>query len=86
MKKSMLLVVTVLISISVFAQKVKNEPVKKAVENKKTTSNKIEHIVKEGDTLESISKKYKTSVAKLKKDNKKKSNFLKIGEKIEIYK
>lgn len=68
------------------AQKVKNEPVKKAVENKKTTSNKIEHIVKEGDTLESISKKYKTSVAKLKKDNKKKSNFLKIGEKIEIYK
>ncbi|MCG3650880.1 transglycosylase SLT domain-containing protein [Aliarcobacter butzleri] len=68
------------------AQKVKNEPVKKAVENKKTTSNKIEHIVKEGDTLESISKKYKISVAKLKKDNKKKSNFLKIGEKIEIYK
>ncbi|RZV14911.1 lytic transglycosylase domain-containing protein [Aliarcobacter butzleri] len=68
------------------AQKVKNEPLKKAVENKKTTSNKIEHIVKEGDTLESISKKYKTSVAKLKKGNKKKSNFLKIGEKIEIYK
>jgi membrane-bound lytic murein transglycosylase D len=60
--------------------------IKKAVENKKTTSNKIEHIVKEGDTLESISKKYKTNVAKLKKDNKKKSNFLKIGEKIEIYK
>ncbi|MFW2590732.1 transglycosylase SLT domain-containing protein [Aliarcobacter butzleri] len=68
------------------AQKVKNEPVKKAVENKKTTSNRVKHIVKEGDTLESISKKYKTSVAKLKIDNKKKSNFLKIGEKIEIYK
>lgn len=68
------------------SSKAKNEPSKKAVENKKIASNRISYIVKEGDTLDSISKKYKVSVKKLKKDNRKKSNLLKIGEKIEIYK
>ncbi len=53
---------------------------KKQVENNKQTI----YYVKKGDTLESIAKKYKVNLKKLKDDNNKKSNSLKIGEKIEI--
>jgi membrane-bound lytic murein transglycosylase D len=42
--------------------------------------------VKSGDTLDRIALKYKISLKKIKKDNKLKSNVIKIGDKIEIYK
>ncbi|AXX90055.1 lytic transglycosylase [Arcobacter suis] len=57
----------------------------KVVEVKKTNK-AIIHIVKKGDSLESISKKYKVDLKKLKSDNNKKSNLINIGDKIEIYK
>lgn len=62
---------------------------KKVIENKKVIekSNKpIVYFIKKGDSLESIAKKYNVNLKKLKSDNNKKSNSLKIGEKIEIYK
>ncbi|MDD2292044.1 MAG: transglycosylase SLT domain-containing protein [Aliarcobacter sp.] len=59
-----------------------NKVVKKEIKNNKS----IVHSVKKGDTLESIAKKYNVNLKKLKSDNNKKSNSLKIGEKIEIYK
>ena len=46
----------------------------------------IIHTIKKGDSLESIAKKYKVSIDKIKIDKTKKSNLLKIGDKIEIYK
>lgn len=52
---------------------------KKQVDNKQTI-----YYIKKGDSLESIAKKYNVSLKKLKSDNNKKSNSLKIGEKIEI--
>lgn len=67
-----------------------NINVSKVVETKK--NNKINkekpliYIIKKGDSLESIAKKHKVSIKKLKIVNNKKSNLLKIGEKIEIYK
>ena len=57
----------------------------KVIEVKKTNK-AIIHIVKKGDSLESISKKYKVDLKKLKSDNNKKSNLINIGDKIEIYK
>ncbi len=68
-----------------------NENVKqnKAVEVKKEVKKAdkpIIHIVKKGDSFETISKKYKVDLNKLKNDNNKKSNLIKIGDKIEIYK
>ncbi len=62
-----------------------NTKQKKVVEVKKTNK-AIIHIVKKGDSLESISKKYKVDLKKLKSDNNKKSNLINIGDKIEIYK
>lgn len=53
---------------------------KKQVDNNKQTI----YYIKKGDSLESIAKKYNVSLKKLKSDNNKKSNSLKIGEKIEI--
>ena len=67
-----------------------NINVSKVVETKK--NNKINkekpliYIIKKGDSLESIAKKHKVSIKKLKIVNNKKSNLLKIGDKIEIYK
>ena len=60
----------------------------KIVETKKTniTNKPIIYIIKKGDSFESISKKYKVNLKKLKSDNNKKSNLIKIGDKIEIYK
>ncbi|WP_418185845.1 transglycosylase SLT domain-containing protein [Aliarcobacter vitoriensis] len=66
----------------VVSKDTKQEVAKKSL----SKANKTIHIVKQGDTLEAISKKYKVSVKKIKSDNKKKTNMLKIGEKIEIYK
>jgi membrane-bound lytic murein transglycosylase D len=65
----------------------KNKDEKKIVENTKKVKKKpLIYIVKKGDSFESIAKKYKTSVKKLKVDNKKKTNLINIGDKIEIYK
>lgn len=43
------------------------------------------HVVKKGETLVSIAKKYKVSVANLKRWNSKKSNSVRVGEKLIIY-
>ncbi len=58
---------------------------KKTVDKKQIDNNKQTiYYIKKGDSLESIAKKYNVSLKKLKSDNNKKSNSLKIGEKIEI--
>ena len=62
----------------------KNKDEKKIV--KDTKKKALVYIVKKGDSFESIAKAYKISVKKLKSDNKKKSNLIDIGDKIEIYK
>lgn len=67
-------------------KEIKNSNSNTKKESTKQNTNKIVHKVKQGDTLEAISKKYKVSVKKLKIDNKKSSNKLKIGENIEIIK
>ena len=60
---------------------------KTATINKEKNKNKpIIYKVKKGDSFESIAKKYKIDVRKLKSDNKKKSNLIKIGDSIEIHK
>ena len=68
-------------------KKTKNENIKqnKVTEIKKTNK-PIIYIIKKGDSFESISKKYKVDLKKLRSDNNKKSNLIKIGDKIEIYK
>lgn len=43
------------------------------------------YTVKKGDTLESISKRYKVSIAYLKTQNNLKSSFIKIGEKLKVH-
>jgi membrane-bound lytic murein transglycosylase D len=58
---------------------------KKNIDNKKDINKPIIYIVKKGDSFESIAKKYKINVKKLKADNKKKSNLIDVGDKIEIY-
>lgn len=65
-----------------------NKQNKKVVETKNNNLSKkpIIYEVKKGDSLELIAKKFKVNLAKLKRDNKKSSNLIKIGEKIEIYK
>ena len=61
---------------------------KPIIENKKTKmkSKAIVYKVKKGDSFESIAKAHKISVKKLKSDNNKNSNLIKIGESIDIYK
>ena len=56
----------------------------KVTENKSNEKKPIIHTIKKGDSLESIAKKYKVSIDKIKIDKTKKSNLLKIGDKIEI--
>lgn len=70
------------------------KPIKEEVKTKESTKKVFEtkknkpiiYIVKKGDSLELIAKKHKVNLKKLKLDNNKKSNLIKIGEKIEIYK
>ena len=50
------------------------------IESKKV----VNHIVKKGETLSSIARKYKTSVPKIKSKNKLKSDKLQIGQKLII--
>lgn len=58
----------------------------KVVDKKPNTKNYTTYIVKKGDSFSLIAKKHKISVKKLKYDNNKKTDTLKIGEKLEIYK
>ena len=58
-------------------KKKKNLPVRPDVDRIK---------VKKGDTLSEIAYKYKTSIKKLKKWNNLRSNIIRIGQKIVIYK
>jgi len=51
----------------------------------KNTPNKLLHIVKKGDSLSSIAKTYKVSVAHIKTKNHLNKNALKIGDTLEIY-
>jgi len=57
-------------------------PVKKA-STRKSKDNR--YLVKKGDTLDSIAKSYKVSVAELKRRNNKRGSLIKIGEKLSIY-
>ena len=58
--------------------------VKKDKSSKKEKNNSKYYIVKKGDTLYSISKKYNMSLKDLKNLNKLKSNKIKIGQKLKI--
>ena len=55
-------------------------------ERTKVSGKKVIYKVKKTDTLDKIALKYKINIEKLKKDNKLKSDVIKIGDKIEIYK
>lgn len=50
------------------------------------SSNKRIYKVKKGDSLSTIADKFKLNIKKIKKDNKLKSNKIKVGDKIAIYK
>ena len=68
------------------ANEVKVEEKTKTSTNTKVKNKPIIHKVSSGESLETIARKYKTNVKKLKSDNKKKSNLINIGESIAIYK
>ena len=63
-----------------------NKKETKVIESKKIVDKPIIYTIKKGDTLESIAKKNKVNIDKIKIDKNKKSNTLKIGDKIEINK
>ena len=63
-----------------------NKKETKVIESKKIVDKPIIYTIKKGDTLESIAKKNKVNIDKIKIDKNKKSNTLKIGDKIEISK
>lgn len=50
------------------------------------TNESVRHRVKKGETLYAIAKRYNTTVAKIKNDNKLNSNNLRIGQKLKITK
>jgi len=60
-----------------------NEP-KTVINSKKTTTSKKYHIVKQGDTLYGISKKYKIPVNQILKKNQLKSDKIYPGQKLKI--
>ncbi|MBU3013625.1 LysM peptidoglycan-binding domain-containing protein [Poseidonibacter lekithochrous] len=63
-------------------------PVDKYKVNKKTrkSTKKIIYKVKKGDSLSTIAHKFKLNIKKIKRDNNLKSNKIKVGDKIAIYK
>ncbi|GAB4171819.1 MAG: hypothetical protein Kow00108_06360 [Calditrichia bacterium] len=66
-----------------------NEPVVAASQEKVSGANSSDmevHIVRRGDTLWDIAKKYNTSISQLKRWNNKRNNKIKPGEKLIIYK
>ena len=56
----------------------------KEPKKKNNKAEKNEYVVKKGDTLYSISQKYKVSVDELIKKNNLKSNNISIGQKLKI--
>ena len=58
------------------------------VKNKKTKRNTQKghyYIVKKGDTLESISKRYRVSIQNIKMQNHLKGNLIRVGERLKLY-
>jgi len=58
------------------------------IENKKSKkkiNSRFYHMVKKGDTLDSISRVYKVSVANLKLQNHLKNSLIKVGDRLKIY-
>jgi membrane-bound lytic murein transglycosylase D len=54
--------------------------------NKRKKSNyKFYHMVKNGDTLESISKSYRVSIKNIKQRNHLTSSLIKVGKKLKMY-
>jgi len=51
----------------------------------KKLNSRYYHLVKKGDTLESISKAYKVSVHNIKLQNRLKSSLIKVGERLKVY-
>ena len=62
----------------------KKQSSKNKKEKKKRIKDDSNYTVKKGDTLYSISKKYKVSVDEIKKNNKLINNQLSIGQKLKI--
>ena len=62
----------------------KRKPISVSVKTTATSSSAKKHTVKKGETLYSISRKYKTTVLQLKKVNKLSSNTISIGQKLII--
>lgn len=62
----------------------KKRKIKSSKKNKKTSYNKITHIVKKGQSLSSIAQKYKVSIKDLKRINKLKNSKIKLDEKLII--
>jgi len=57
---------------------------KKSDTNKSKKRGTVKHKVVRGETLYGIAKKYNTTVEKIKKDNRLKSNNLSVGQKLKI--
>ncbi len=53
--------------------------------SKDITKTKFYYLVKKGDTLDSISKRYKVSINDLKSNNNLKSSLIRIGDRLKIY-
>jgi membrane-bound lytic murein transglycosylase D len=58
----------------------------KVIDKKDNKDKPIIHVVKKGDTLDSIAKKYKVDIKNIKITTNKKSKMIEAGDKIEIYK
>ncbi len=67
-----------------FKISVDEDIVSKKQKNRDSSTRTKTHIVKKGDTLNSLSKKYKCSVDAIKKANKMSNSLIKIGEKLII--
>ena len=63
---------------------IKTEPKAETKKTETTTQQHTTYTVKKGDTLGAIAKKYKTTVANIKKLNNLKSDKLKIGQKLRV--
>ena len=60
-------------------------PVAKNKKGKKIVKSRYYYTVKKGDTLESISKRYKVSIRNLKAQNHIKGSMIRIGERLKLY-
>ncbi len=60
-------------------------PIEKNSKRKKVYAGRHYYMVKKGDTLESISKRYKVSVRNLQRQNNIHGSFIKVGDRLKIY-